>query len=183
MTPVRSLRAGDFFAPKGVRVMAKTTYQAENEIREVVEKFERCQYAVEEFTHARHLTVACWYLCTMSHEKALGRMRVSLTRFIAHHGMRGYHETITRFWMELLGDFLRQQAPAASLRNKTNDALECYANKDVLFSYYTRDRVMSEVAKREWMEPDLRTVRAGGPPAIRDARVRRGKPRLRPVQG
>jgi hypothetical protein len=144
--------------------MAKTTYQAENEIREVVEKFERCQYAVEEFTHARHLTVACWYLCSMSREKALVRMRVGLMRFITHHGKQGYHETITRFWIELLADFLGQQAPAASLRNKANDALEYFANKDVLFSYYTRDRVMSEVAKREWMEPDLRTVAAAPGP-------------------
>jgi hypothetical protein len=179
---VRSLRAGDFFAPKGVRVMARTTYQDENEIREVVEKFERCQFAVEEFTHARHLTVSCWYLCTMPREQALVRMRASLMRFIAHHGKQGYHETITRFWMELLSDFLGQRAPAASLRNKTNDALEYFANKDVLFSYYNRDRVMSEVAKREWMEPDLRTVGGGRPPAIRDGQVRHSEPRLRPLK-
>jgi hypothetical protein len=142
--------------------MAKTTYQAENEIREVVKKFERCQYAVEEFTHARHLTVACWYLCTMSPEAALVRMRAGLVRFISHHGKQGYHETITRFWMELLRDFLRQLPPATSLTNKMNNALECIENKEVLYSYYTRERVMSEIAKREWVEPDLRPVLTPG---------------------
>jgi hypothetical protein len=138
--------------------MAGGTYQDDGEIREVVEKFERCQYRAEEFTHARHLTVACWYLCTMSPEEALVRMRAGLKRFIAHLGKEGYHETITQFWMELLRNFLGQLPPTTSFTDKTNDVLGRYANRDVLYSYYTRDRVMSEAAKQAWMEPDLRPV-------------------------
>ncbi len=71
-------------------------------------RFERCDFALAEFTHARHLTVACWYLCALSREDALGRMQRGLQSFIAHHGKQGYHETITRFWMELLADYLCQ---------------------------------------------------------------------------
>ena len=55
--------------------MTWITYRDENEIRRVVERFERCDFALPEFTHARHLTVACWYLCTLSREEAMERMR------------------------------------------------------------------------------------------------------------
>ena len=139
--------------------MTDLTYAGDNEIQEVVRKFERCEFAAEEFTHTRHLTVACWYLCTMPPDAALSQMRISLQQFIAHHGKQGkYHETITRFWMELLSDFLASQPPLTPLIDKVNKAVKLYGKKDVLFAYYTRERVLSEAAKGDWIEPDLRTM-------------------------
>jgi len=138
--------------------MEDPRYQIEREIVEVVEKFEECEFALEEFTHARHLTVACWYLCTLSGDKALQRMRDGLQRFIAHHKKQGYHETITRFWMELLENYLCQCLPATSLTSKVNGAIERFAKKDVLFSYYTRELVMSDAARAAWVAPDLRPI-------------------------
>ena len=142
--------------------MAHVTYADECEIREVVEKFERCELALEEFTHARHLTVACWYLCTLPRHQALGRMRYALQGFIAHHQKQGYHETITRFWIELLCNHLCQPSEESTITSKVNGAVERFASKDVLYSYYTRDRVMSDAARAEWIEPDLRTIAENG---------------------
>jgi hypothetical protein len=140
--------------------MTDLTYVWDGEIQEVVRKFERCEFAPEEFTHARHLTVACWYLCTMPPDAALSQMRAGLQQFIAHHGKQGkYHETITRFWMELLSDFLAGQPPLTPLIDKVNKAVKLYGTKEVLFAYYTRERALSEAAKREWLEPDLRALR------------------------
>lgn len=139
--------------------MAELSYGEESEIQEVVHKFEHCEFAPEEFTHARHLTVACWYLCTMPPDAALTRMREGLQRFIAHHGKKGkYHETITRFWMELVNDFLAHEPPLEPLTDKVNKAAKLYGNGNVLFAYYTRERALSEAAKREWIEPDLRAM-------------------------
>ena len=47
---------------KGRFRMAEAFLENEDAIREVVQKFEACHYAPEEFTHTHHLTVACWYL-------------------------------------------------------------------------------------------------------------------------
>lgn len=138
--------------------MTEVVYQDESAIRTVVERFESCDYALDEFTHARHLTVACWCLCTMPPEVALTRMRAGLMQFIAHHGKHGYHETITRFWMELLGDFLGGLPSGTSLVQKTNRAVQRFGSKDLLFAYYTRERVMSDTARREWVQPDLRSI-------------------------
>lgn len=149
--------------------MAGEIYRDEAEIREVVRKFEQCEYGLTEFTHLRHVTVACWYLCTTetrtgvantldNSSEALKRMRTGLERFIAHHGKQGYHETITRFWIELLDSYLRKFAADTPIATKVNRTVECYGNKEILYSYYTRDRVISEEAKREWIEPDLQLI-------------------------
>lgn len=138
--------------------MTTVTYRDENEIRSVIERFERCDFALPEFTHARHLTVACCYLCTFSREEAMERMRRGLQAFIAHHGKQGYHETITRFWMEILADDLARCAQGTTMLERINAAVQHYGNKDVLFSYYSRDRVMSDEAKNGWVEPDLRPI-------------------------
>ena len=138
-----------------------TKYESENEIREVVERFETCVYAAEEFTHARHLTVACWYLSTLSPDAALARMRDGLLRFTAHHGKHGYHETLTRFWMLLLEESLAGQPLGTPLTEKVNNAVKCFESKEVAFEYYSRERVLSEAARREWVEPDLRALPVG----------------------
>jgi hypothetical protein len=137
--------------------MPEFVYENEDAIRTVVEKFETCVYAPEEFIHVRHLTVAAWYLCTLAEDIALNRMRESLLRFTAYHGKQGYHETITRFWMELIAEHLRRQTGEFSDVQRINDIVVRYP-KETLFNYYTRDRVMSETAKRGWIEPDLRTI-------------------------
>lgn len=138
--------------------MKHVVYGDERAIADVVEKFEGCKFGVEEFTHARHLTVAAWYLCHLPPEEALVRMKTGLVRFIEHHGKQGYHETITRFWMEIVGKFLGSMPRDAAIIKKVNNVVERYDNKDVLFEYYLRERVLSETAKKEWVEPDLKII-------------------------
>lgn len=140
--------------------MEEVRYRDENEICEVVRQFETCEYKPEEFVHARHLTVACWYLNEASRADALIRMRAGLMQFISHHGKQGYNETITRFWMELLADFL-DQLGGDDLVLKINQAIERYGAKEILFTYYTRERALSEAAKRDWIAPDLRELGSG----------------------
>lgn len=106
-----------------------------------VRRFECCEYALEEFRHSEHLKVAWTYIRLYGYEAAVSRMRAGLQRFSAYHNKSGYNETITVFWMRKL-----QQQCAEDLREMP---------KDTLFLYYMRERVMSEEAKKRWIEPDL----------------------------
>jgi hypothetical protein len=153
---VRSLRAGDFFCPKE-RVM-EVLYEAETDLQAIVEGFERCNLKLDKFTHARHLSLATYYLTKFPFHEALVRMRAGLQRFIAHHGKQGYHETITRFWMELISGFLNGILPDTAVTERANEVVARYGSKEILFEYYTRERVMSEIARREWVEPDLKSL-------------------------
>ena len=110
-----------------------------------VERFERCEYALEEFGHREHLKVAWTYLQLYGYDVALVRMREGLLRFSAHHNKTGYNETITVFWMRKLCLHSRDDHADVFLS----------ASKEDLFRHFSRERVMSEEARRRWIEPDL----------------------------
>jgi hypothetical protein len=149
------LRAGAFFAPKGEVRMFVEEYCNTSEIQEVVQKFESCQYTPQEFSHARHLTVAAWYVAALSSEDALARMRVQLQAFAAHHRAMGYHETITRFWLGLVKRHLLSCDASVSLVDQVNTLIRLYPDKGILFRYYSRECVFSEDARSRWVPPDL----------------------------
>lgn len=133
-------------------------YASVEEIESVVRKFEACEFRKEDFTHTQHLTVAAWYLSQFPCEQALARMRSSLLRFTAHLGMQAYHETITSFWLRLLACFLGKANSTEPLLARINSILELFADKNLLFHYYSRELVMSAQAKAEWVEPDLKPI-------------------------
>jgi hypothetical protein len=53
-------------------------YRTDEEIEDVVHRFESCSYTPEEFVHARHLTVAAWCFAIMEPVAARQKMRAGL---------------------------------------------------------------------------------------------------------
>ena|SRR5215212_1187017 len=98
-------------------------YQSEDEIENVVRRFESCE--TDDFPHAAHLAVAVWYLHTMDRDAALDRMRAGLLRFLNHHegNTSKYSETITVFYIDKIADELNAIGPNASLVEKCNQVL------------------------------------------------------------
>jgi hypothetical protein len=124
------------------------------EILTLVDRLERCLLAKEEFHHRDHLTVAVVYLYASTLETSMDRMRSSLKRFAAHHGVTGlYHETLTRFWLQQIEKRLdRSQCLEQSVR-KVREQLN---DKNLAFKYYSRERIESKEARETWLQPDLR---------------------------
>jgi len=112
---------------------------------EEVSRFENCEYALDEFDHHEHLRVAWTYLRLVGFDAALARMRQGLLRFSAYHNAMGYNETITVFWMRVLMTHCEAD-PAEVIQN---------IPKEILFRHFSRECVMSEQARRQWIEPDL----------------------------
>ncbi|HZE24081.1 MAG TPA: hypothetical protein VE054_08810 [Blattabacteriaceae bacterium] len=126
------------------------------EILTLVDRLERCILAKEEFHHRDHLTVAVVYLYASDLVTAIDRMRTSLKRFAAHHGVTGlYHETLTRFWLQQVEQRLdRRECLSESVRK----AREQLNDKNLAFDYYSRERIESQEAKETWLEPDLKEL-------------------------
>jgi hypothetical protein len=101
------------------------------------------------------VTVAVLYVARHGEALALDRMRESLLRFSQHHGRMGYHETITRFWLRMVA---AEPVVSQPLYQRANDVVSKFADKDLVFQYYTRERLMSDVAKKEWVETNLKKV-------------------------
>jgi len=129
-----------------------------DEIELMVRRFESCDFAKGEFTHALHLAVAAWYAFKYSDEEALIRMRSGLLRLTNKFGVKAYHETITQFWMRMSRDFLASERSGSSLAAAVNRFVEVFAAKDLVHQYYSRELLQSELAKSNWVEPDLKPI-------------------------
>jgi hypothetical protein len=91
------------------------------------------------FRHADHLHLALAYLreCATV-EEATERMAATLRRLAAAAGHpEKYHHTLTVFWMRAVAALLDQSLP---------------------LEYYSRDRLFSDDARSEWLDPDLKCL-------------------------
>jgi hypothetical protein len=126
------------------------------EILTLVDRLERCLLGKEEFHHRDHLTVAVVYLYASDLETAMGRMRTSLKRFAAYHGVTGlYHETLTRFWLLQVDQLLDHSKCLSESVKKVREQLN---DKNLVFEFYSRERIESKAARETWLKPDLKEL-------------------------
>jgi hypothetical protein len=86
----------------------------------------------------------------------MDRMRSSLKRFAAHHGVTGlYHETLTRFWLLQVEKSMDRML---CLEESVRKARETFNDKNLVFQYYSRARIESREAKETWLVPDVREL-------------------------
>lgn len=136
-----------------------------SDLDDIAERFLACHLSPKEWTHQAHLTVGLWHVHRHGPEDALTRLRVGIRRLNESHGTpnsdtRGYHETITRAYVQLLSEFLSACPVEIPLTGLVARLLAGpVADKDVLLRFYSRDRLMSAGARAEWMEPDIAVLR------------------------
>jgi hypothetical protein len=123
----------------------------DSEILIVVRKLEQCEFTPSEFHHRDHLAVCVAYLYAGDLETAMDRMRSSLLRFTGHHNVKGYHETITRFWMRQVEQRLDRRLCLGEAVRRIQAEL---GDKGIIFRYYSKERLCSPEAKQGWIEPD-----------------------------
>ena len=128
----------------------------------LVAHFEACTLPKEEWTHQAHLTVGLWYASRLPYEQALVAVREGILRLNAAHGVpttptRGYHETITRFYVRMLCDYVANEEgrTAGSWALRVARLLSRYGDRELPLRHYTKDLLMSPEARFGWVEPDL----------------------------
>ena len=123
------------------------------QILTLVDRLERCLLANHEFHHRDHLAVAVAYLYAADLEAAMDRMRASLTRFAAHHGLSGlYHETLTRFWMQEVEKRLDR---SKCLQDSARDIQAALPDKKLALRFYSQATLDSTAARSGWIEPNV----------------------------
>ena len=122
-------------------------------------RFERCEFTTDEWHHREHVRVAYLYLLSLPYAEALDRMRAGLKALNAVQKVpetleRGYHETLTRGWLQLVHCTLCEYG-----QSETSDAfLERHTHllvRRAMLFFYSRERLMSLEAKAHFIEPDL----------------------------
>lgn len=129
------------------------------DIEALVRSFEDLSLPRSEWTHASHLFVALWYLRHHPRDRATGLMRDGLRRFNHVHGRdSGYHETITLAWLAVIAGYLAGSGPDRPIADLAGRLIDECGDKDHLLGYYSRDVLMSDKARRDWVPPDLRPI-------------------------
>lgn len=134
-------------------------YNSDKEILKVVRGFENGTISRSEWRHAEHLTVAGYYAFRYDYETALVKMRDGIFNLLNHFGIdlskeMPYHETLTVFWLRTIFDSLENQTET-SLVEFTNRILQIGGDKDLPLKFYSRERLFSDEARKNYVESDL----------------------------
>lgn len=130
------------------------------DLDELVCRFSTRSLPKNEWTHIAHLAVGLWHVERCGGEEALARLRRGIrhlneSRGTVNSATSGYHETITRAYVELLSAFpvRLEGAPVADRLTSLLDGP--LSDKAVLLTFYSRPRLMSAEARLRWVESDL----------------------------
>ncbi|MFD1105208.1 hypothetical protein [Sphingobium olei] len=133
----------------------------DEEIEELARAFCACTLPKERWTHGAHFATALWLILRRPDILPEHDMPDMIRRYNESVGgvnsdTSGYHETITQASLhmarQLLAGLERDAMPCAAYAALMASAL---GDKDWLFTYWSRDRLMSAEARRAWVEPDI----------------------------
>ena len=141
-----------------------TPYHSEAEIMEIVDGFRSRTLPAARWTHQAHLTVGLWHLLNRPADTVLEEIRRGIIAYNTAVGTpnsdsRGYHETITAFYVWAIRRYLRGGDTARPLLALMNGLLaSACATKSYPFEFYSRERLLSVAARRGWLDPDLKPL-------------------------
>jgi hypothetical protein len=111
-----------------------------------------------DWNHAAHLAVAA---VTVFHGGDVQQVRHRILAYNATQGIvstpdYGYHETVTGFWVERIGELIKGLGRGATEWDAARAVVAAFAHRGRLFdSYYTYDITASRQARAEYHPPDI----------------------------
>ena len=121
--------------------------------------FEAGKVANQDFHHRDHLRLAWIQIRRLGLERASDAVAEGIRRFATHHGHADrYHETMTRFWVRAVGMGISRHP---TLRHEDLLAAEPHLlDKNLPYRHWSRERLGSDEARGQWVEPDMRLMPA-----------------------
>lgn len=134
----------------------------ETYLRSLIAGFEDGSWPVAEFRHMQHLAVAVHYIAENSspYPEPIDTLRDRIKRYNVSQGGEntedcGYHETITRFWLEVVAAYIAGLPSGLTRVEVTSRVVEEFAPKRDLFrQYYNFDVLKSREARARWIPPN-----------------------------
>ncbi|MEY4706682.1 MAG: hypothetical protein RJB58_405 [Pseudomonadota bacterium] len=142
----------------------KSAYASEDEIISLGTRFAARTLPRAEWTHAGHMAAALWIMryrpdldastdmpaMIRAHNEAVGTV---------NDDNGGYHQTITLASIRALKGVLDANPPDMPLYQIVNALMgSSMGNPNWLLEYWSRERLMSVDARREWLGPDLKPL-------------------------
>ena len=119
-----------------------------------------------EWTHQAHLRTGLWHRMRHSPTETLELLRERISAFNLAKGgenteSAGYHETITRFYVHVIGHFLASADTRRPIDELEGELIDRFGDKELPLRYYTKERLFSTEARLGWVPPDLLALPSG----------------------
>lgn len=116
-----------------------------------------------EWTHHAHLRAGLWHVMQHGPFEAIDLLRARISAYndsvgTSNTDTSGYHETITRFCVVVIDRFLTTADRALDLDVLAEQLIATYGDRRLPLHHYSEKRLFSPVARRAWIEPDLRPI-------------------------
>ena len=116
-----------------------------------------------EWTHHAHLRTGLWHVIEHGPVVALELLRDRISAYnesvgTANTDTSGYHETITRFYVIVIDRFLTTADRTLDLDALAEQLIATHGDRRLPLHHYSESRLFSPVARRSWVEPDLRPI-------------------------
>jgi hypothetical protein len=114
----------------------------------------------QDWTHGAHVAVCAYYAFDRDEDATMGIMRPGIRSFNESIGGQntatsGYHESITRLWIQAITAFLRRTAPVSRYEAALSATARFEDPGRLLRACYSYDVVCNERARAVWVPPDL----------------------------
>lgn len=136
-------------------------FASEAEIESLVADFLALRLPKEKWTHAAHFATALWLIARHPDVSPERDMPDMIRRYNASVGgvnsdTAGYHETITQASLRAARAFMADGRNDSPLHEVVRALMASpLGHPDWLLAYWSKDRLMSVEARRDWVEPDL----------------------------
>jgi len=135
-------------------------FRETEEIESFIRQFETGTLPKDQWTHQAHFVVGLWYVARYPLDKALDLARERIRAYNEAVGTEnsdsnGYHETLTRFYLYGIAAHLAAHRPESFMQLLSSLLQSKLVAKDRPFDFYSRERLFSVEARRNWLVPDL----------------------------
>lgn len=139
------------------------TKSTDVELEDLVRRFSDRTLTKPEWTHAAHLAVGLWHVSRYAPAEALARLRTAISQLNESHGTAntatgGYHETVTRAYVQLLAEFAARHSDKTIAERVALLLEHPLADRHALLRFYSRACLDSVEARLGWVEPDLKPL-------------------------
>jgi hypothetical protein len=132
---------------------------SDSALRQFVRQWEERVLPKAEWTHAAHVAVCAFYTAEFGPPEALRRMRAGIPLYnlavgTLNTGDSGYHETLTCFWAQVIGDFITSGQFLTAFDAVGTTLIRFGHERRLHTSFHSFDVVADRRARREWIPPD-----------------------------
>ena len=118
-----------------------------------------CTLPKAEWTHEAHLRVGLWHVLQLGPDEALAQLRHRISNYNASVGAAntdtsGYHETITRFYVAFIAQFVASVDATRPLDDLADEFIARFGDRKLAMRFFDEDRLMTPLARGRWIEPD-----------------------------